>query len=251
MSKKIDLKGQRFNHWEVLEFDKTKKGKTAHWICRCDCGTIKSVCSTSLRNNSSKSCGCEKAKAARENNGKFINEVGNRYGKLVVLKKEEELSILKHRAYWVCRCDCGNITIVSSKCLRNGHTLSCGCISRSIGEENIEKILKINNINFLSEYPVKIDNKYYRFDFAILKNGKVQRFVEFDGIQHYDEKEKHWGKSNTEIKLRDVIKNNYCFYNKIPLVRIPYTERDNITLDLIFGNKYLLNKEEAQEVEDV
>ena len=29
--------------------------------------------------------------------------------------------------------------------------------------------------------------------------------------------------------------------NKIPLVRIPYWERNNITLDLIFGDKYRIN----------
>jgi hypothetical protein len=34
----------------------------------------------------------------RTNNGKFINETGNRYGKLLVLGQDVELSIQKHRA---------------------------------------------------------------------------------------------------------------------------------------------------------
>ena len=35
-------------------------------------------------------------------------------------------------------------------------------------------------------------------------------------------------------------KNQYAFDHNIPLVRIPYKERDNITLDLLLGDKYLL-----------
>ena len=30
--------------------------------------------------------------------------------------------------------------------------------------------------------------------------------------------------------------------HNIPLVRIPYKERDNITLDLIMGDKYLIKE---------
>lgn len=36
------------------------------------------------------------------------------------------------------------------------------------------------------------------------------------------------------------MKNKYCLINNIPLVRIPYWERDNITLDIILGDKYLV-----------
>lgn len=32
------------------------------------------------------------------------------------------------RAFWNCRCDCGNVTVVSGKALRRGTTKSCGCL---------------------------------------------------------------------------------------------------------------------------
>lgn len=102
-----------------------------------------------MRNGSSKSCGCKKIEKSRENNGKFVNEIGNRYGKLVVIAKDEELSIQRHRAYWLCKCDCGNYKIVSSKCLRDGKTKSCGCML-SQGEEEIAKTLLKHNILFKS-----------------------------------------------------------------------------------------------------
>ena len=182
MSKIIELTGQKFGRWTVLKKDNSKKG-TAYWICKCDCGTIKSVCGTSLRNGTSQSCGCLKIENSRINNGKYIDEIGNRYGKLIVIAKDEESSINKHRAQWVCKCDCGNIITVSSKCLREKKTTSCGCRTISIGEENIAHILIQNNINFVSQYGVCINNKYYRYDFAILDqcNNPI-RLIEFDGI---------------------------------------------------------------------
>lgn len=166
MSKLIDITGQKFNSWTVLDrvLDNNKKG--TYWRCQCDCGNIKEVATTSLRKGTSKSCGCQKQQKMRTNNGKFINETGNRYGKLLVLGQDVELSIQKHRAQWICQCDCGNITTVSSKCLREGKTKSCGCLI-SVGEENISKILRENNIQYKSQYQVNIDNIYYRYDFCL------------------------------------------------------------------------------------
>lgn len=50
------LLGQRFNRLTVVSFAFTKK--LAHWNCICDCGNIKVVRSTSLRNGHTGSCGC-------------------------------------------------------------------------------------------------------------------------------------------------------------------------------------------------
>lgn len=250
MSKLIDITGEKYNSWTVLDrvLDNSKKG--TYWRCQCECGTIKEVASTSLRNGASKSCGCQKAIKARTNNGKFIDETGNRYGKLVVLGRDEQLSIEKHRAQWICQCDCGNITTVSSKCLREDKTKSCGCLI-SIGEENISRILRDNNIIYKSQYQVNINGIYYRYDFAIFnKEDNLIRLIEFDGIQHYDDKQKHWGHDITKTQERDKIKNQYALQNNIPLVRIPYIKRDNITLEMLLGNEYLVERQGAISSQD-
>lgn len=49
-----DLTGQRFGSWTVLERDGTIH--PTRWICKCDCGTIRSVSLPALRNGST-SCG--------------------------------------------------------------------------------------------------------------------------------------------------------------------------------------------------
>ena len=58
--------------------------------------------------------------------GKFIDETGNRFGRLVVLYRVKNR---RTSAYWQCQCDCGRNTETSGSHLRTGHSTSCGCIA--------------------------------------------------------------------------------------------------------------------------
>lgn len=60
----------------------------------------------------------------------FINETGNRYGRLVVIKQAGRNKKGKGAVLWECLCDCGNIRTVIGYDLRRGHTTSCGCYQR-------------------------------------------------------------------------------------------------------------------------
>ena len=249
MSQIINIIGQKFGRWTVIGRDTTKKG-TAYWLCKCDCGTERSVCGSSLRNGTSTSCGCYRTENSRINNGTYKNEIGNRYGKLVVVAKDEELSLIKHRAQWVCKCDCGNFKIVSSKCLRDGKTKSCGCML-SIGEEEIAKLLRKYNIQFISQYGVTINEKHYRFDFAIIEDNQIKCFIEYHGIQHYDNKHLHWGKDASVNQERDAVKEKWAYDNGIHLYVIPYTEFNNleeIIKGLVKAEASAPDVEEAQEI---
>lgn len=63
----------------------------------------------------------------------LINEVGNRFGRLLVLERVENGN--GGQARWVCLCDCGNILVVAGFHLRSGHTKSCGCYKRERSSE--------------------------------------------------------------------------------------------------------------------
>ena len=78
-----------------------------------------------------------------------------------------------------------------------------------------------------------------RFDFYLTKEN---RLIEFDGEQHFLANG-GWNDENNLVLVqkRDKIKNEYALSHNIPLVRIPYWERDNITLDMIMGDKYLVS----------
>ncbi len=75
----VDLSGARFGRMVAESFDGvrfTKLGRRsgAQWLCRCDCGTVKSIPSHDLRQGKILSCGClrrdRKALASRILGGK-------------------------------------------------------------------------------------------------------------------------------------------------------------------------------------
>ena len=168
------------------------------------------------------------------------NITNQRFGKLVALNPTDER---KHGSIvWKCQCDCGNIHYVNTENLLNGNTQSCGCL-HSRGNQKIKNILQQNNILFIPEYPVRINNINYYFDFALLKDNQIYCIIEYDGILHFEQDKYHgWNNQNNweRTQLNDKIKNQYCKDNDIPLIRIPYWERNNISLDLILGDKYLI-----------
>ena len=56
------------------------------------------------------------------------SEIGNKYGRLLVL---EFLGLNRQRlSRWKCLCDCGSILVVNVGSLHSGNTTSCGCYRR-------------------------------------------------------------------------------------------------------------------------
>ena len=71
---------------------------------------------------------------------KVIDLTGQRFGRLIVIKRvrqdEVDIRFSGSCAYWLCRCDCGTETVVSSSCLLHGTTKSCGCLRKEKAGEN-------------------------------------------------------------------------------------------------------------------
>lgn len=61
--------------------------------------------------------------------GKFIDLAGQKFGKLTVIERAENKG---NQTMWLCRCDCGETTVVVADNLKRGHTKSCGCISKNM-----------------------------------------------------------------------------------------------------------------------
>lgn len=56
----------------------------------------------------------------------FQDLTGQRFGRLVVVSREENSKAGNLR--WLCQCDCGNTKIIQVNSLRTGLTKSCGCL---------------------------------------------------------------------------------------------------------------------------
>ena len=65
--------------------------------------------------------------------GCFQDLTGQRFGRLIVVKRAENTK--SGDARWMCKCDCGNETIVKAKNLKSGGTKSCGCLQKEIARE--------------------------------------------------------------------------------------------------------------------
>lgn len=56
---------------------------------------------------------------------KITDLAGQTFGKLTVLRLSDDYT--KGKARWLCRCECGQTTVVFACNLVRGHTTSCGC----------------------------------------------------------------------------------------------------------------------------
>lgn len=247
-----DLTGQRFGRLTVLERDinkyYTKGGKRLYkWICQCDCGNIVSVERGKLLKGRVMSCGCllaekqgismekyyDRYSGIKDNDGKFIDLTGRKFGKLTVLYRDDEC---KEYTKWICQCDCGNITSVTRNNLVSGHTSSCGCIN-SVGESYIGAYLSSNGVQYKPQYTFSDckDIHVLPFDFGIKDDcGQLVGLIEYDGLQHFKVvrfngmTQEVANQSFLDCVKHDNIKNEYCENNNIPLLRIPYTEFNNL-----------------------
>lgn len=144
--------------WTVLYRDTSYTGKKVKYICENSKGERKSVFSTFIQQH---------LKNKEEREKLFgVSLVGKKFGKLTVVEKADfkgkpTKSILKHYGnyeertvyhkakgdQWLCKCECGNHTIVTSSCLFTGHTSSCGCDKKP----HKKRVLKIEKEKFVLE----------------------------------------------------------------------------------------------------
>lgn len=230
MGAKVDLKGQKFGRLTVIAETPKRKNGSVVWHCKCDCGNECDIPSISLRKGRTRSCGCLKQESDR-NSKNYIDITGQKFGHLTVIEKVESDKYGHTR--WKCVCDCPAHTelIVFGDNLRRGHTQSCGCERRSHGELTVENLLKENNVFFEQEYKAFqfSSKKWATFDFYVDK----KYFIEYDGETHYQYNLHGWH-NEAQLKAqqeRDVIKNQWCKDNNIPLIRIPYWHLKDLKIE--------------------
>lgn len=239
LARKENLLNQVFGQLTVIG-EAEKKNNLAAWLCQCSCGNTCIVNSKNLKSGNTKSCGCLSSQNLIMGQNKK-DLTGQVFGKLTALYPTEKR--INGYVVWQCQCNCGNFKEITSAALIRGTTQSCGCLT-SKGESEITKLLQTNNIKFETqktfEDAFEVEGHPYRYDFYLLD---YNRLIEFDGEQHFDFKGSGWDTEEHYVKTkqRDQLKNEYAKSHNIPLVRIPYWERDNITLALILGDKYLVN----------
>lgn len=114
MAKFKDLTGMTFSEWTVLERAEDGKSKNVRWLCRCSCGTERTLSKQSLLLNKSKSCGCL---------DDLTDKVFGEWTSLYRVDNDKNNNVR-----WLCKCSCGTEKVVDKYSLVNGRTKSCGCL---------------------------------------------------------------------------------------------------------------------------
>ena len=57
---------------------------------------------------------------------------GQKFGRLTVI---DYVGTVNRKALWLCKCECGNETVLETGHIKSGHTRSCGCILHEIRKE--------------------------------------------------------------------------------------------------------------------
>lgn len=219
-----DLTGTRYGKLVVLR----RLSNSSLWECLCDCGNKTTVSTNHLNSGHTQSCGCLQKERTREACRKDIS--GQRFGMLTAIEIDEENSLPK-KVKWKCRCDCGTIKSFSRNNLMSGECSSCGCKRFSKGEAKIVDLLNKEKIPFEHEktFPdckSSKTNKNYRYDFYVNNS----YLIEFHGQQHFSQSQ-YFTEPLEDVEFRDAEKVEWAKANNIPLIVIPYTKLDTLSLN--------------------
>ena len=70
---------------------------------------------------------------------KVLDLTGQKFNRLTVIKRVENKG---KNPMWLCRCDCGNETIVRGSHLTNNKIKSCGCYNKEVASKRLSTHLK-------------------------------------------------------------------------------------------------------------
>ena len=248
-----DLTNQVFFDLTVLgESELSPINGRRYWDCQCICGNKTIVKTSDLTSEKVKSCGCRKIAPIH---------IGAVYGLLTVVEATEKRGSNGSIIY-KCKCECGNYCEVPSSNLMRGDWKSCGCgRNLSYGEKAIADLLTTFNIEFERNKHFDDLTPIFRtlrntnrgrppeFDFYVTYNNE-KYIIEYDGSQHFIPAISGWS-SVDKVKSThhsDMIKNEYCFKNNIPIIRIPYEIKDIKIEDLLLKtSKYILTEQNQNE----
>ena len=115
--------GDKYNMLECVKYvSSDNRGKK--FLFKCDCGNEVEYTGTYVKNNRYKSCGCRKYNKNKDED--ILKTKFNR------LRPIERVDNIKRGKAFLCKCDCGNTTIVPLGSLKNGRIKSCGCLNSEV-----------------------------------------------------------------------------------------------------------------------
>lgn len=222
------IKEANITHNNKYNYSKTiyKNSRTKVEIVCPKHGTFWQSPSSHIQGNGCPKCGYDiVASKMSSNTEDFISKAKEIHGDMY---EYSETDYKNNRIKVKIKCNtCGEVFIQQP----NDHLNGCGCpyCKQSKGELAIKKYLHSHNIKYYFQYRIlECRDKWpLPFDFYL---PDYNICVEYDGKQHFQPVSRFGSLEGLNyIKHHDQIKTLYCKENNIKLIRIPYTEINNIT----------------------
>jgi len=122
-----DISEQHFGRLTAIDRAYSDERGAIYWLCVCDCGKDTVVSRTNLERGHVRSCGCLQKETSYNSEMQSEDLRGYSFGYLKVM---ERCGTLNGNAVWTCECTCGTLKEVRAVNLKNGTTISCGCVDK-------------------------------------------------------------------------------------------------------------------------
>ena len=125
----IDLTGQEYNMFTVIEPLDLTSDRRMNWLCECECGNKHIVSSYNLRKGRVKSCGCasNELRSISEkipNNGSYLNKMYFRYKYDATVRNNREFELTKEQFFSIIQQDCHYCGKVSNPFNANSNNIN-------------------------------------------------------------------------------------------------------------------------------
>ena len=134
-----------------------------------------------------------------KNDRKMIEMIGKRFGRLVVVKRGENLrykNTNRTSIRWWCLCDCQlelpeedrKLKLILGESLRSGKTQSCGCLNKEIISKCNSERRKLNKYDLSGEYGIGwTSNTNKEFYFDLEDYDKIKEYTWSESNENYIE----------------------------------------------------------------
>lgn len=157
-----------------------------------------------------------------------INEIGNKYGRLTVIKRAGKA---KNRSIkYLCHCSCGNKKIIRIDSLRRGITKSCGCINikhnKSMTREYktwVSMLNRCNNSNdsaycYYGGRGITVCSRWLKLDNFLKDMGKKPKGLTLERKNNelgYFPENVRWASWTNQARNKRIYKNNNTGYHGV------------------------------------
>lgn len=208
MAKYKNIEGEKFGKLLVIEYTEKRSRGSVVWKCLCDCGKVVEIRGNSLATGNTTSCGCILIK----------DLTGVRYGRLTAIKLSGKKRGSNH--IWLCKCDCGNTTEISSSDW--GIIKSCGCFRK-------DRMINMNYIH--GQYGTKEHISYLSNKRRAEKQKRTPAWADLEAIRLFYSKRPEGTHVDHDIPLQGKVVSGFHI-----LENLKYMEgKENIAK----GNKFI------------